>query len=150
MLSWIEASFFSLCVFRAQESWTWREEWSNPWSEESSRTAGQTWFPPIPWILLILMLILFLPSVWISSPHGLNLSHQVSGYFSRQNRADSSSQHRVQRQLWVFAHHFLPLHSPHCVSDTVNSWKLLNPFSSRRNVLDRQTWPDCAGSSAAQ
>lgn len=28
--------------YRAQENWTWREEWSNPWSAESSRTAGQT------------------------------------------------------------------------------------------------------------
>lgn len=33
------------CVCRAQESWKWREEWWNPWSEESSRTSGQTRTP---------------------------------------------------------------------------------------------------------
>lgn len=39
---------------------------------------------------------------WNRSHHVFSSFHQVSGGFSRQDGAVASSQHRVQRQLWVF------------------------------------------------
>lgn len=99
MLSLIEASFFFSVCFQSSGKLDMERGMVKPMirGEQqdsrsdmvSSNTLDSLDPHPYP----------YSPSVCVSSPHGLNLSHQVSGYFSRQNRADSSSQHRVQRQL---------------------------------------------------
>lgn len=55
------------CVFRAQESWRWREGWSNPWSEESSKTAGHTLFSSSPLFFFVCHLYPLCSSDWSSS-----------------------------------------------------------------------------------
>lgn len=131
------------CVCRALESWRWREAWSNPWSEESSRTAGQThthllFLSSIFILSAVLWLVLLLS---LHFTHGVILSYQVSGHFSRQSRVDPASRHRVQRQLWVFICLSFPLTVLVKRSITGNYWTLLVVFTMHwTDSADKTAW----------
>lgn len=78
----------------------------------------------------------------VFTSHGVILSYQVSGHFSRQSRVDPASRHRVQRQLWVFI-----CLSPFVLtvlvkrSITGNYWTLLVVFTMHwTDSADKTAW----------
>lgn len=118
------------CVCRAQGSWRWREAWSNPWSEESSRTAGQTRTSSSSFLTLSPVLFSSVFSVCsVISPYswcsfilsGLRTFQQTEQSWLCQPASSSETTVSVSASLSA------SLHSPRCVSEAVNSWKLLNP-----------------------
>lgn len=131
------------CVCRALESWRWREAWSNPWSEESSRTAGQTHshllFLSSIFILsavLWLVLLLSLPFSWCYFVlSGLRTFQQTEQSWPCQPASSSET------TVSIYMSFSFPLTVLVKRSITGNYWTLLVVFTMHwTDSVDKTAW----------